>query len=266
MTKDKLDITEITTLNELREVQKLEESVWHMSAIPLHQTFTALTNGGIILGAYDSEKLIGFLYSFAGFDGKNAYLCSHMMGILPAYRKDGIGRRLKLKQAALAKEMGYEMITWTFDPLESVNAYLNLHKLGAKGVYFKENHYGELGDEFSQGLPSDRFQIMWDITQTCKEKEAVPVDAANILLQMDSDDYKPILTDNYHASDSMERDVWLVAIPANYQSLKEENFDLAKTWRLITQGLFRRLFQHGYQAFDFIHYADDFNYYVFRKQ
>ncbi|MBR3119187.1 GNAT family N-acetyltransferase [Oceanobacillus profundus] len=265
MVKGKLEIRKLTTLDELREVQKLEETVWHMSAIPLHQTFTALTNGGIILGAYDSEKLIGFLYSFAGFDGKNAYLCSHMMGILPAYRKDGIGRKLKLKQAVLAREMGYEVITWTFDPLESVNAYLNLHKLGAKGVYFKENHYGELGDEFSQGLPSDRFQIIWDISQTCEEKETISVDAANILLQMDSE-RKPVLTDNYHANDSMEWDMWLVAIPANFQSLKEENFNLAKEWRLITQELFRRLFQHGYQASDFIHYAEDYNYYVFRKQ
>lgn len=262
--KGKLEIRKLTTLDELREIQRLEESVWHMSAIPLHQTFTALTNGGIILGAYDSEKLIGFLYSFAGFDGKSAYLCSHMMGILPEYRKDGIGRNLKRKQAELAREMGYEMITWTFDPLESVNAYLNLHKLGAKGVYFKENHYGKLGDEFSEGLPSDRFQIMWDISKAAKENEMVSIDEANVLLQMDSDQ-KPILTNNHNLNDRMESDVWFVAIPSNFQKLKQENFELAKQWRLTTQKVFRELFQQGYQAEDFVHHVSDHNYYVFRK-
>ena len=52
-----------------------------------------------------------------------------MLGIHPDYQSMGIGKKLKEEQRKFAKEMGYDLITWTFDPLESRNAYLNVSKL-----------------------------------------------------------------------------------------------------------------------------------------
>src|SRR5699024_12323394 len=106
-------------------MQRVEAQVWKMDPIPIHQTFTALQNGGIILGAFDNKKLIGFLNSFPGFIRGNTHLCSHMLGILPEYRTVGLGEKMKLKQAKLAREAGYSLISWTFDQLES--GYVSLY-------------------------------------------------------------------------------------------------------------------------------------------
>lgn len=251
-------------MDQLKEVQYLEETVWKEPSIPLHQTFTGLNNGGIILGAYDEDRMIGFLYSFPGFDGKNAYLCSHMLGILPEYRNAGIEKKMKIEQAILAKEMGYEMITWTFDPLQSENAHFNLHKLGAIGTDFKANTYANFNDEFSKSIHSDRIQIMWDIRERCQVKEPVHLDETKILLHMNSDT-APVITENYYQHYHKQNDVWFVAIPADYQAIKQRDSALANNWREATKTILKRIFDDGYQANDFIITGYDYNLYVFTK-
>ncbi|WP_052366545.1 GNAT family N-acetyltransferase [Geomicrobium sp. JCM 19055] len=105
-----ITIRELTTMEELEEMMDVEEAVWQMEPLQVHQTFTVLKNGGIILGAYDDEKMIGFLYSFPGFVEGDVYLCSHMLGFLPDYRKRGIGVLMKQRQAELAKDRGYQKL------------------------------------------------------------------------------------------------------------------------------------------------------------
>ena len=84
----------------------------------------------IILGAYFENKLVGFNYGFPGFlKAKSIYV--HDMGIHPEHREKGIGSKLKEAQKETARKMGYDLITWTFDPLETRNAYLNMSKLHA---------------------------------------------------------------------------------------------------------------------------------------
>jgi predicted GNAT superfamily acetyltransferase len=116
----------LKTLEEVRDMEKLERDVWKMDPIPNHQTLTAAKNGGILLGAYAGDEIVGFNYGFPGFRSPNVYLCSHMTGVYPNYQKRGLGRLLKEKQHETALEYGYSLITWTFDPLESLNANLNL--------------------------------------------------------------------------------------------------------------------------------------------
>src|SRR5699024_10712291 len=115
-----------------------------------------------------------------------AYLCSHMLGILPEYRKGGLGVKMKLKQADIAKALGYQMITWTFDPLESLNAYVNLHKLGAVAAHYKPNHYGSMDDKLNKGLPSDRIQIEWYLNKNNFNLNH-SFDERKVLLQMTTD-------------------------------------------------------------------------------
>ncbi|AXI08615.1 GNAT family N-acetyltransferase [Oceanobacillus zhaokaii] len=245
-----IEIRPLETMDELIEMQKVEESVWQADSIPVHQTYTVLNNGGIILGAFDQNKMIGFLYSFAGFDGKSAYLCSHELGILPAYRKGGLGERMKQMQADLAKEAGYEIITWTFDPLESVNAYLNLHKLGAEGVLYKENYYGVMEDELNQGLPSDRIHIKWKINQRNIVRD-LSIQQSQVLLEKKQDG-SPQITDVFDCMENQSNTVWYMAFPEDFQTLKSENIALAKTWRFATRTIFEALFADGYKAVDII--------------
>jgi predicted GNAT superfamily acetyltransferase len=245
-----IEIRPLETMDELIEMQKVEESVWQADSIPVHQTYTVLNNGGIILGAFDQNKMIGFLYSFAGFDGKSAYLCSHELGILPAYRKGGLGKRMKQMQADLAKEAGYEIITWTFDPLESVNAYLNLHKLGAEGVLYRENYYGVMEDELNQGLPSDRIHIKWKINQRNIVRD-LSIQQSQVLLEKKQDG-SPQITDVFDCMENQSNTVWYMAFPEDFQTLKSENIALAKTWRFATRTIFEALFADGYKAVDII--------------
>ncbi|MFA1820898.1 GNAT family N-acetyltransferase [Virgibacillus oceani] len=220
-------------------------------------------NGGVILGAYDQDEIIGFLYSFPGFDGERTYLCSHMLGIMADYRKDGLGKKMKLKQAEIAKQKGFSRINWTFDPLESLNAYLNLHKLCAVGARYKENHYGYMNDDLNQGLPTDRIQIEWGLDKDRLDK-TVPLEKEKILL--DGDKNQPILMDRF-STELTSSEQWFVAIPVNFQKMKVEDFEMAKAWRYKTRKVFQALFSKGYVATDLIrHHEDGTCYYYFSKQ
>ncbi|MDQ3885024.1 MAG: GNAT family N-acetyltransferase, partial [Thermoproteota archaeon] len=110
-----LTIKTVTDIEDFEKVHKLDLKIWGVDPVPTHQTMTAAKNGGFVIGAFDGEKCIGFQYSFAGFKDGEAYLCSHMMGIDPDYQNQGIGSRLKHRQAELATEMCYRKIRWTYD-------------------------------------------------------------------------------------------------------------------------------------------------------
>ena len=73
----------------------------------------------------------------------------------------GIGLQLKTAQREAVLAQGIELITWTYDPLESRNAYLNIQKLGAICKLYRRNEYGDMLDELNQGMPSDRFEVEW---------------------------------------------------------------------------------------------------------
>lgn len=255
-----IEIKKLTTIEELHDMRLVENAVWDMPSIPVHQTYTALNNGGIILGAYRKEELVGFLYSFPGFNGKETYVCSHMLGIKPAYRQNGIGIKLKQKQAELAKEAGYSYITWTFDPLESKNAYVNLHRLRAVGAFYLEDHYGDLGDELNSGLPTDRIQMMWDLKMPSDDR--IIMNDAPMLLKIDKE-RKP----QRIAREIEEEDKWVVVIPGDFQAMKSTNFALAKAWRLASREVFQALFAANFQAIDYRYEAEQQQgYYLFEKR
>ncbi|MFC4558982.1 GNAT family N-acetyltransferase [Virgibacillus kekensis] len=242
-----ITIRQLETIEELTRMQQVEQTVWQMSPIPVHQTFTALQHGGVILGAFDGPKMVGFLYSFAGF-GKNAtYLCSHMLGILPDYRKSGLGTHMKLKQADVARELGYSMITWTFDPLESQNAYLNLHKLGAVGAAYKENYYGSMDDQLNQGLPTDRFQVEWDVHAKQLEPSST-FDQDKVLLDTNEAGKPCLHLSRFHSHTNN----WFVAIPWGFQEIKKHDIELTREWRSKTGEAFRLLFAKGFTAVDLV--------------
>jgi predicted GNAT superfamily acetyltransferase len=56
---------------------------------------------------------------------------------------------------------GYELIEWTFDPLEIKNAFFNLEKLGAVVRRYVVNQYGITSSPLQGGLPSDRLVAEW---------------------------------------------------------------------------------------------------------
>ncbi|MET3696834.1 predicted GNAT superfamily acetyltransferase [Bacillus oleivorans] len=259
--KQTIEIRKLTSLQEMRQVEELEEHIWGSPTTPLHQTHTAVKNGGIIAGAYDGEKLVGFQYSFPGYKNGQVYLCSHMLGIHSDYQKSGIGEKLKHKQRELAIEMGYSFITWTFDPLLSVNAYLNLHKLGGIAGSYSENHYGMMDDAQNAGLPTDRFKVEWWIKSNYVNEHKpknYAVDFNRILLQtkINQDGLPYIVGKNDGVAFDPTADGWLVPIPADFQSIKNSDFELALDWRIKTREVFQGLLAQGFVGEDLIRHPE----------
>lgn len=161
------DSIELRPCKEIAEFQacvSLQKEVWNFSdadLIPVRMFVVASKIGGQIIGAFDGATLVGFALSIPGARNGNAYLHSHMLAVREPYRNLGLGRRLKLAQRDEAVTRGFELMEWTFDPLEIKNAYLNIEKLGAIVRRYTLNQYGTSSSPLQGGLPTDRCVAEW---------------------------------------------------------------------------------------------------------
>ncbi|MEK5483131.1 MULTISPECIES: GNAT family N-acetyltransferase [unclassified Viridibacillus] len=265
-----LQIKRLVDIEEIRATQQIEEKVWKMPVIPIHQTYTASKNGGMILGAYDNDELVGYQYSFPGFKNGKAYLCSHMLGVLPTYQKGGLGEKLKAAQKEWALEMGYSLIVWTYDPLESVNAYLNLHKLKGIAASYLENHYGMMEDPLNKGIPTDRFLVEWwirsDHIQGEQKNDEVQSYEPLIETELKKRQF-PIISSEIEPIKNKKKDIILIPIPENFQQMKQQQPSLALDWRYKTRKWFQELCLNDYVAVDVKRNSKEkVSYYVFRKR
>ncbi len=118
--------------------------------------------GGQVIGAFTATGLmVGFAMALPGVRDGRPYLHSHMLAVLPEYRNAGLGRRLKLAQRDDALARGFELMEWTFDPLEIKNAYLNITRLGALSRRYAADFYGPSSSPLQAGLPTDRLYAEW---------------------------------------------------------------------------------------------------------
>jgi predicted GNAT superfamily acetyltransferase len=145
----------------------LQRAVWGLgdleitSAIQLIATTHA---GGLLhLAETGGGTVVGFAYAFAALRGGTPHLHSDMLAVLPEYQQRGLGLRLKWAQREEALARGVSLITWTFDPMQSRNANLNLRRLGAEATEFLENFYGVTTASLHHGLPTDRLLVQWDL-------------------------------------------------------------------------------------------------------
>jgi predicted GNAT superfamily acetyltransferase len=151
-------------LDEMRACVGLQKEVWSFSdadLVPLRMFVVAEKVGGQVIGAFAGSEMVGFALSIPGFRGGHSYLHSHMLAVRKQYQNSGVGRRLKLFQRDDALARGFELIEWTFDPLEIKNAYLNIEKLGAIARRYSVNQYGISSSPLQGGLPTDRLVAEW---------------------------------------------------------------------------------------------------------
>ncbi|MBI3164197.1 MAG: GNAT family N-acetyltransferase [Anaerolineales bacterium] len=259
----------LDTPEDLRLVEELQRAVWPGSEtdiVPMHMMITVVHNGGLALGAFEEERIIGFVYGFPGLeetpDGPRLKHCSHQMGIHPDYRDSGIGFTLKRAQWQMVRHQGLDHITWTYDPLLSRNARLNISKLGAVCTTYRRSEYGEMRDGLNAGLPSDRFQVDWWINSRRVEKRL-------------SKNPRPTLTMGHVARSGLrpfypapfsdaglirppeqvppfEERILLAEIPHDFMALKARDFALARDWRFFVRELFETAFAKGYIVTDFV--------------
>lgn len=157
-------IRDIDRFEELRTVETLQKQVWGCSdldVVPLTMLVATREVGGVLLGAYDSGDLVGFVYGFPGHEDRRVTHHSHMLAVKPAYRNHDLGFKLKLAQRERALAQGIDRITWTFDPLQSLNAHFNFAKLGVVADRYKIDFYGEATSSFLHQLGTDRLWVTW---------------------------------------------------------------------------------------------------------
>jgi predicted GNAT superfamily acetyltransferase len=161
---ERIVIRNCEDIGEFKACVALQKEVWNFDdadLVPLRIFVVSQKIGGQIIGAFDDKELIGFAFSIPGERGGRSYLHSHMLAVRGTWRNFGLGRRLKLAQRDDAIQKGFELIEWTFDPLEIKNAHLNLVRLGAIARRYSVNHYGDSSSPLQGGLPTDRLVAEW---------------------------------------------------------------------------------------------------------
>jgi predicted GNAT superfamily acetyltransferase len=149
---------------EFEDCVRLQKEVWNFAdvdLVPLRMFVVAEKVGGQVLGCFDGAHMAGFALAIPGSRCGHAYLHSHMLAVRPEYRDRGIGRRLKLAQRDDALARKFELMEWTFDPLEIKNAYFNIERLGAIARRYTINQYGISSSPLHGGLPTDRLVAEW---------------------------------------------------------------------------------------------------------
>jgi len=263
---------------EMPAVEALQRAVWPDSetdVVPAHVFIAAIHNGGLLLGAFADDQLIGFVFGFPGLettpDGPRAKHCSHMMGILPGYRDSGVGFALKRAQWQMVRHQGLDHITWTYDPLLSRNAYLNITKLGAVCNTYRRSEYGDMRDGLNAGLPSDRFLVDWWINTRRVERRLGKRARRPLKLHNFSQAHLQPLYALQASAVSWPRPpehfsplagrLALAEIPSDITTLKEADVAIARDWRFFSRELFETAFASGYLITDFV-YDEGRSFYV----
>lgn len=162
-----LKIKRLSTYSEYERCVHIQRQVWKhedIDLVPIHHYSISVKTGAILLGAFFEGKMVAFAYSFPAVSGDKIHQHSHLVAVLPEYQGRKIGKMLKWAQRDQALKLGYDLISWTFDPLQAKNANLNLHTLGATVKDYLPNFYGPT-PSLSPGknIPTDRFLIEWQI-------------------------------------------------------------------------------------------------------
>jgi predicted GNAT superfamily acetyltransferase len=249
-------IRDIDESAEMRAVEELQKEVWgvpDLDVVPLSQLVAAKAAGGVLLGAFDRETLVGFAYGFVSYEHGQVSHHSHMLAVKLAFRNYDLGRRLKLAQRERVLTQGINLMTWTFDPLQSLNAHFNFNKLGVISDRYFINFYGEDAASFLHRNGTDRLWVSWPLTsRRVRERLNNAAHTSEVAPTL------PLVQLGAHDSplrNRLDEALWheqaLVEIPADINALERQSSELAFEWREATRWAFTELLAAGYLVTDF---------------
>jgi chorismate synthase len=247
---------------EFRNSEELQREAWGLvEEPPTSSTIQRAIqdNGGLVLGAFADIYLAGLSIGFLGWDGSQLYHYSHMTAVRPQYQNHHVGFRLKAFQREEVLKQGLALVRWTFDPLQSKNARLNVRSLGARPDQYYVHYYGMMGSELNRGLESDRVRVTWALADPAVEarmagklpspeqdlarwKESQPLVETSI---GDTGLRVPtIVSEPSKPSAHLE-------IPFDLQAIRSHESTALRTWRHAVRDAFRAAFDLGYRVEDF---------------
>ncbi len=268
-----IEIRALHSLDEMRAAVDLQRVYWGddlESVIPAHMLFSLANHGGHVLAAFDEARPVGVLVGFLSTHNEeprrpamaNLQLFSKRMVVLPEYRSQGIGYRLKLAQRDIALAEGIRLVIWTFDPLLAPNAHLNVRKLGVVCNTYHENYYGTSSEGGLARLgSSDRLMAEWWVTNR-RVEERINGSRKDLTLTHYLDAATAILNASTRSDDGIllpsdkvtmpTGSLALIEIPTRYTMLEADNPQLARSWRLHVRYTFEQAMARGYMVTDFV--------------
>lgn len=216
----------LTSLGQFDDATAIMIATWGEFQLPPREVMTALAHSGNVpLGAYEGDRLVGFVLGWAGVDERGLHVHSHMLAALPERRHRGVGYALKLGQRAQALGQDIHVARWTFDPLVARNAWFNLGKLGAVADDFRRAFYGEMTDEVNRGDRTDRLVIRWDLDPD-PAPGVWPVELPTVLAAGGDPEGPVPVPGSAPAADG-----GVVEVPRDHQQLRRRDPGLASRWR-----------------------------------
>lgn len=258
-------IRSFETTEEYRACVELQEETWGVGfseRVPSAILKVSQILGGVSAGAYDvGNRLVGFVFGMTGLRDGEVVHWSDMLAVRPEARDAGLGRRLKEYQREQVLSRGVRTMFWTFDPLQSRNAHLNVTRLGAVVREYRENMYGDTDSPLHRGIGTDRFVALWqldsDRVRTRLERAAVTSDEneeprglwpdpAAFHLALEADTSSPLP----RPGDVVIEDADFVAvrIPSDIGGLMTHDVELARAWRVATRRVFRYYLESGLEV------------------
>jgi len=283
---------DLTTFAQFRQVERLEAEIWGANdLVPVPIMAVTVKRGAVLMGAYDGDRLAGFVYSFpalrredSSHDGHNregamprtredttvasprASHWSHTLGVHPDYRGAGLGRDLKLAQRERVLALGLDLIEWTYDPLQVLNANLNIVTLGAIVEEYEENVYGESASPLHGGLPTDRFVCQWWIRRPHVERRVGRIgQVGRVGIVSHEVATAPVVNDTAFDGtwlDCRSADLTCseprlaVDIPIDFTGMLAGDLPRARRWRFHTREIFTHYFRAGYRVVDFTQHRE----------
>jgi chorismate synthase len=246
-----LEIRNIESLAEMREVERLQREIWGVDDLEVYPALALKPQtevGGILMGAFDEGRLVGFVFGFPGILDGETIIHSDMLGISEGYRSHNLGYLLKLAQREAAIQRGVKRITWTFDPLQSRNAHFNFSKLGVISDRYYVDYYG-VTSSFLHRFGTDRLWVTWllnseRVTTRIERKDAPAIDLQKLQhLVRVGDDLDPIVNHTITGPGVV------IQIPAELKTYQQ-------LWREATRKAFTTAIDKGFVVEEF-YVSDD---------
>ena len=249
-------IRDIEQVSETHAVEELQTEVWglrDLDVVPLSHLVAVKAAGGVLLGAFDRETLVGFVYGFVSYEYGQMAHHSHMLAVKPAYRNFNLGYKLKLAQRERVLAQSITVMTWTFDPLQCLNAYFNFNKLGVLADQYKVDFYGADASSFLHRNGTDRLWVVWLLTsRRVNERLDNPgfqpdVEHVSPLVQLQADDSPRCNA----LADGLSQEQASIEIPVDINALQQRSVELAFAWREATRWAFTEAIAAGYVVVNF---------------
>lgn len=241
----------------------LQEATWgagFSERVPMALMIVSQRLGGVAAGAFDEDgSLAGFIFGLSGIENGSPVHWSDMLAVRTDCRGRGLGIRLKSYQRDMVLENGIRRMYWTFDPLESQNAYINLARLGIVAREYVENMYGQTDSPLHRGIGTDRLVALWQldaarVERRLGEEESPPAidELAGVPRVLDGTPGSSSRWPEPEARETPRADQVLAAIPSNIQALKAATPELAARWREATRSVLQSYLSNGYEVCELI--------------